>query len=308
MNKRSLASVLRWTSASLAIFLGGCNLEVLDPAGSVGVKETRLIYISLILMLIVVIPVIVLTLWFAWRYRSTNTKATYAPKWAHSTAIEVVVWAIPCVIIAILGTITWRTSHTLDPYQPLPEEANTKPLVIQAVSLDWKWLFIYPEQGVASVNELAIPTNVPVRFEITSDSVMNSFFIPRLGSQIYAMAGMETKVNLIANQEGTYPGLSANYSGAGFSDMHFDAIATSQQGFDDWIKKAKASSSTLDDASFHTLTTPSEKVPVSYYATVTPGLFGKIINQYMGNMSMKPVGESAASAQPVQHDQAKAAE
>lgn len=284
-------------------------MEVLSPKGDVGMQEKSLILIALGLMLVVVIPVIVMTLVFAWRYRASNTKATYAPKWSHSTAIEAVVWAIPCVIIAILGTITWRTSHTLDPYKPL--ESKVKPITIQVVSLDWKWLFIYPDYGIASVNEIAFPTDVPVHFEITSDSVMNAFFIPQLGSQIYAMAGMDTQLNLIANEPGTYAGLSTNYSGAGFSDMHFNAIATSQQGFSDWINKAKASSVNLDVQAYHTLAQPSEKQPVAYYAAVKPGLFNNIIQQYMGDMSMSRIGTQSpaqASAIPSSNDHAKASE
>ncbi len=309
MNKRSLVSALRWSCAGLTVFLSGCNMEVLSPKGDVGMQEKSLILIALGLMLVVVIPVIVMTLVFAWRYRASNTKATYAPKWSHSTAIEAVVWAIPCVIIAILGTITWRTSHTLDPYKPL--ESKVKPITIQVVSLDWKWLFIYPDYGIASVNEIAFPTDVPVHFEITSDSVMNAFFIPQLGSQIYAMAGMDTQLNLIANEPGTYAGLSTNYSGAGFSDMHFNAIATSQQGFSDWINKAKASSVNLDVQAYHTLAQPSEKQPVAYYAAVKPGLFNNIIQQYMGDMSMSRIGTQSpaqASAIPSSNDHAKASE
>lgn len=291
------------------MLLAGCNLEVLSPKGDVGMQEKSLILTALGWMLIVVIPVIVLTLVFAWRYRATNTKATYAPTWAHSTAIEAVIWIIPCLIIAVLGTITWRTSHTLDPYKPL--DSKVKPITIQVVSLDWKWLFIYPDYGVASVNELAFPANVPVKFEITSDSVMNSFFIPQLGSQIYAMAGMETQLNLIANEQGSFAGLSSNYSGAGFSDMHFNALATSQQGFDDWVKKAKASSINLDAQSYHALTVPSEKTPVAYYASVKPDLFHDIIHQYMGNMSMGAIGAPStapAKAEPSPNDHANAAE
>ncbi|GAB2578494.1 ubiquinol oxidase subunit II [Dyella jejuensis] len=309
MNKRSLVSALRWSCAGFAVFLGGCNLEVLSPKGDVGMQEKSLILVALGLMLLVVIPVIVMTVVFAWRYRASNAKATYVPKWSHSTAIEAVVWTIPCIIIAILGAITWRTSHTLDPYKPL--DSKVKPLVIQAVSLDWKWLFIYPQYGVASVNEIAFPTDVPVKFEITSDSVMNAFFIPQLGSQIYAMAGMETQLNLIANEPGTFAGLSSNYSGAGFSDMHFDAVATSQQGFAAWIKQARASSTSLDAQSYHALAQPSEKSPVSYYATVTPGLFTTIIHQYMGDMSMDAIGSKSpaqASVEPAHYDHAKAAE
>ena len=309
MNKRSLVSAARWSCVGLAaLSLSGCNLELMSPMGDIGAQEKSLILIATGLMLLVVVPVIALTLIFAWRYRASNTKATYAPKWSHSTAIEAVVWIIPCIIIAILGTITWRTTHALDPYKPLAHEA--KPLTIQAVSMDWKWVFIYPEYGVASVNELALPTNVPVHFEITSDSVMNAFFIPQLGSQIYAMAGMETQLHLIANQPGTYAGLSSNYSGAGFSDMHFTAIATSQQGFQDWINKAKASQLSLDDQTYHALAQPSEKVPVAYYANVKPGLFNAIIAQYMGDMKMDKIGSepAQASAIPSPNDHAKAAE
>ena len=309
MNKRSLVSALRWSCAGLAVCLGGCNLEVLTPKGDVGMQEKSLLLITTGLMLLVVIPVIVLILFFAWRYRASNTKATYAPKWSHSTAIEAVVWTIPCIIIAVLATITWTSTHALDPYKPLA--SKTKPITIQAVSMDWKWLFIYPYYGVASVNELAMPTNVPVHFEITSDSVMNAFFIPQLGSQIYAMAGMDTQLNLIANEPGNYAGLSSNYSGQGFSDMHFTAIATSQQGFADWISKAKASAANLDDQSYHALAQPSEKVPVSYYANVKPGMFNSVIDQYMGNMSMSKIGAPSpaqASAIPSHNDHAKAAE
>ncbi|WP_404601031.1 ubiquinol oxidase subunit II [Dyella lipolytica] len=284
-------------------------MEVLSPKGDVGMQEKSLILIALGLMLLVVIPVIAMTLIFAWRYRASNTKATYAPKWSHSTAIEAVVWTIPCIIIAILATITWRTSHTLDPYKPL--DSKVKPITIQVVSLDWKWLFIYPDYGVASVNEIAFPTDVPVHFEITSDSVMNAFFIPQLGSQIYAMAGMETQVNLIANEPGNYAGLSTNYSGEGFSDMHFAAIATSQQGFKDWVNKAKASSTQLNVQAYHALAQPSEKQGVSYYAAVTPGLFNNVIQQYMSDMSMNRIGTpppAQASAIPSPNDHAKASE
>jgi len=309
VNKRSLVSALRWSCAGLAVFLGGCNLEVLSPKGDVGMQEKSLLLITTGLMLLVVIPVIVLILLFAWRYRASNTKATYAPKWSHSTAIEAVVWTIPCIIIAVLATITWTSTHALDPYKPLASKA--KPITIQAVAMDWKWLFIYPDYGVASVNELAMPTNVPVHFEITSDSVMNAFFIPQLGSQIYAMAGMDTQLNLIANEPGHYAGLSSNYSGQGFSDMHFTAIATSQQGFADWINKAKASAVNLDDQAYHALAQPSEKVPVAYYANVKPGMFNSVINQYMGDMSMSRLGTPSpaqASAIPSHNDHAKAAE
>ncbi|MGC1549840.1 MAG: ubiquinol oxidase subunit II [Rhodanobacter sp.] len=295
---------MRLLCAGFTVFLSGCSMEVLSPKGDIGMQERTLILTALGLMLIVVVPVIVMTLVFAWRYRSSNTKATYAPKWAHSTAIEVVVWTVPCIIVSILAVIAWRTSYSLDPYKPL--ESNVKPITVEAVSLDWKWLFIYPDYGVASVNELAMPVNVPVNFKITSGSVMNSFFIPQLGSQIYAMAGMETKLHLIASEEGSYEGLSANYSGAGFSDMHFQAIATSQQGFDDWIKKAKAGSSDLTMATYEMLAKPSMRLPVTYYSNVSPDLFGGIVHQYMA--APAAAGTAPMAQMTMQNTEVKAAE
>jgi cytochrome o ubiquinol oxidase subunit 2 len=264
-------------------------MDVLSPKGDVGIHERSLIFIAMGLMLVVVVPVIVLTLAFAWRYRASNTRATYAPKWAHSTAIEVVMWAIPCVIIAVLGWITWTSTHKLDPYRPL--ESQVKPVTIEAVSLDWKWLFIYPDYGVASVNQIAFPVDVPVNFRITSGTVMNAFFIPQLGSQIYAMAGMQTQLHLIAREQGTYEGLSSNYSGAGFSDMRFKAVATSAQGFQDWIKQARAVPATLDADAYQALLKPSERVPVSYYGAVAPGMFEHILHPDAGRMAdaVKPM-------------------
>lgn len=178
------------------MLLGGCNMEILSPKGDIGAQEKTLLFTATGLMLLVVIPVIIMILTFAWKYRASNTKADYQPKWAHSTAIEVVVWTVPCIIVAILAVITWRSTHALDPYKPLVSEH--KPVTIEVVSLDWKWLFIYPEYDIATVNEIAFPVDVPVNFRITSASVMNSFFIPQLGSQIYSMAGMETKLHLNA--------------------------------------------------------------------------------------------------------------
>ncbi len=279
----ALLSRLRYASVGAAVLLSGCNMEVLTPKGDIGAHEKSLILIALGLMAIVAIPVIAMTLWFAWRYRSSNTKATYAPEWSHSTKIEVVVWTIPAIIIVILASITWTSSHELDPYKPLASDA--KPVTVQVVSLDWKWLFVYPEYGVASVNELAFPVDRPVNFQLTSDSVMNAFFIPQLGSQIYAMAGMETKLHLIAREPGTYAGLSTNFSGEGFSDMSFKAIATSEDGFKDWIAKAKATPAVLNDASYQTLAQPSQKAPVAYYGNVTPNLFLSVVNKHMGDMS-----------------------
>ena len=268
--------MLSGLAASLC--LSGCKLEVLDSKGVIGAAESSLIATATYAMLLVVVPVILLTLFVAWRYRASNKNATYAPKWAHSTAIEVVVWAIPAVIILYLGILTWKTSHELDPYKPL--ESNVKPINVEVVALDWKWLFIYPDLGVASVNQLAFPVGTPVNFRITSDSVMNSFFIPQLGSQIYAMAGMQTRLHLMADHAGDYAGISSNYSGAGFSDMKFRALAMSGGDFDAWVKKVKTAPEALSMDVYAGVARPSEKVAVRYFSTVDPKLFNNIVAKY----------------------------
>lgn len=266
-------------SSSMPLLLSGCNMALLDPKGAIGMQQKSLILTSTLLMLIVVIPVIIMTFLFAWKYRASNKKATYAPNWSHSNKIEFVVWTVPLIIILILGTITWKTTHSLDPRTPL--ESTEKPLVIQVVSLDWKWLFIYPEQGIATVNEISFPANVPVEFKVTSGSVMNSFFIPQLGSQIYAMAGMQNRVHLIANEEGAYKGISANYSGAGFSGMKFTAYATSQEKFAEWVAKVKQAPKNLQWADYETLSKPTKNNPVEYYSSVKPDLYMDIVNKFM---------------------------
>jgi cytochrome o ubiquinol oxidase subunit 2 len=269
-----------------ALLLSGCNTALMDPKGAIGVEQRTLIITSICLMLIVVIPAIAMALIFAWKYRSSNTNAKYSPNWAHSNKIEAVVWTIPVIIIAILATITWQSSHELDPFKPIV--TDEKPMTIEVVSLDWKWLFIYPEQGVATVNELVIPKNVPIQFKVTSDTVMNSFFIPQLGGQIYAMAGMQTQLHLIANEAGTYKGISSSYSGAGFSGMKFNTIATpSRAEFDAWVQKVKQSPTQLATTEqFNKLETPTINAPVEYFASVKPGLFKEIIAKFMGDMNM----------------------
>ena len=262
------------------LLLGGCNWTLLDPVGQVGIEERNLIITATLLMLLVVVPVILMTLIFAWKYRASNKNATYAPKWSHSTKIEVVIWTVPILIIIALGVITYKSTHALDPYRPL--ESDVKPVTIQVVALDWKWVFIYPEQGIATVNKIVFPANTPVNFRITSDSVMNSFFIPGLGGQIYAMAGMTTKLHLIANKNAEMDGISANYSGAGFTGMKFKAIATSEEDFNAWVAEVKASPKQLDNAEYAALEKPSENNPVELYSTVTPNLFQLIIDKYEG--------------------------
>ncbi|HEY8569956.1 ubiquinol oxidase subunit II [Microbulbifer sp.] len=275
-----LTRSLRNAALSAAVLaLAGCDGGVLDPKGQVGVDEKNLIIISTLLMLLVVIPVIVMTLYFAWKYREGREHEIYAPKWAHSGKIEAAVWLVPVVIVLILGVITWRSTHSLDPYKPLEHERE--PLTVEVVSLNWKWLFIYPEQGIAAVNELVIPTDRPVNFKITSESTMNSFFIPQLGSQIYSMAGMETKLHLIANEPGTFEGFSANYSGEGFSGMHFETRAVDEAEFERWASDMKRGHGTLDSARYAQLAEPSENHPVEYFSAVSDGLFHQIMFKYM---------------------------
>jgi len=286
----------------VAGLLTGCDNALLNPKGQVGIEEKDLIITSTLLMMIVVIPVIVMSFWFAWRYRASNTKATYTPNWEHSTKIEIVLWTVPCIIILALSIITWQTSHSLNPSKPI--ESTEKPIRIDVVALDWKWLFIYPEQGIATVNEISFPTNVPVEFHITSGTVMNSFFIPQLGSQIYAMAGMENMLNLIANQDGVYPGISANYSGAGFSAMKFNAIAGSRENFDAWVNKVKQSPQTLDLAAYKVLTTRTEEeksphyhptvYPTTYFASFKPNLFKDIMISSRDGVDISKVNEKPA--------------
>jgi cytochrome o ubiquinol oxidase subunit 2 len=282
---------------TLVSLLSGCHLEgILDPGGSVGSQEMSLITTSTIAMLIVVIPVIILTGLFVWRYRASNTSATYAPNWSHSTAIEIAIWSIPALIVLFLAIITWTSTHKLDPYRPLA--SNLKPVEVEAVSMDWKWLFIYPDLGIASVNELAIPTGTPVNFHITSDTVMNSFFIPRLGTQIYSMAGMITQLHLIADKAGEYDGMSANFSGPGFSDMNFQTLAMSQSDFDQWVQKVRAAPTQLNAAAYKQLAVPSTATQVGYYSSVTPAMFAAVVNEH-GGMQMqapaKPVAPAAMS-------------
>ena len=289
----SIRNLFTLIVAGAGLTLAGCSGGVLDPKGQVGMDEKNLIILCTILMLIVVVPVIFLTLYFAWKYRASRDFEIYTPKWAHSTKIEAVVWSIPILIVVSLSVITWRSTHALDPYAPL--EGQGEHLTVEVVSLNWKWLFIYPEQGIATVNELVFPANKPVAFKITSESTMNSFFIPQLGSQIYSMAGMETKLHLIADEPGTYKGISSNYSGAGFTGMKFNAIATpTEDDFEAWVASVKQSQTSLTAGAYKQLAEPSENNPVTYFSKVDDGLFHNIVMKYMkdhGSMDFynKPV-------------------
>ena len=276
-----LRAILLLPCASLC----GCHLLVLHPFGAIAKQQSHLIVVSTILMLLIVLPVLALTLLFAWRYRATNAKATYTPDWDHSTALELLIWSAPLLIVIALGAIAWINTHTLDPYRPLAAADKSAgagaaaPLVVEVVALDWKWLFIYPDQGIAAVNELAAPIDVPIRFKITSSSVMNSFFIPALAGQIYAMPGMQTELNAVINQAGAYEGFSANYSGDGFSGMHFKFLSMAPREFAAWVQQARDSGSVLREPDYLQLAKPSEREPVHRYSSVSEGLYEAILHQ-----------------------------
>jgi len=268
-------------------FLGGCsNLVLFDPKGPIGETERLVIITAFALMLIVVIPVVVMALWFPWKYRASNTSAIYSPKWSRSARIEWIIWLIPAVIVSGLGILVWNTTYHLDPYKPI--DSAVKPVSIEAVSLDWKWLFIYPAQNIAVVNELVFPANVPLSFRITSGTVMTSFFIPQLGSQIYAMAGMQTRLHLMADAPGSYAGQNQQFSGRGFADMNFTATAMSREQFEAWIQKVRQSPDKLDRVRLAALEKPSIRYPVTYFSSVRPNLFDDILNQYNNAMGVNP--------------------
>ena len=267
--------------------LSGCNNMVLmAPSGDVASQQRDLIIYSTVLMLLIIVPVIALTVLFAWRYRASNMAADYAPEWDHSTQLELVIWAAPLIIIIALGALTWISTHTLDPYRPLqrldasrPMPAAAQPLVVEVVALDWKWLFFYPELDIATVNELAAPVDRPITFKITASSVMNSFFIPALAGQIYAMPGMETKLHAVINKPGEYEGFSANYSGAGFSGMRFRFHGLSTADFDKWVAQAHAAKTELNRARYLELEKPSENHPVQRFGAIEPGLYDAVLNR-----------------------------
>ncbi|MFC0203592.1 ubiquinol oxidase subunit II [Novosphingobium soli] len=301
---------LRTLSAlGLAGALSACHSVVLDPAGDVARQQGDLVVIATVLMLLIVVPVMLAVVVFAWRYRASNTEAKYEPDWDHSTQLELLIWSAPLLIIICLGAVTWVSTHLLDPYRSLGRidartqvRHDTRPLEVDVVALDWKWLFIYPEQGIATVNELVVPTGRPLRFRITASSVMNSFYVPAMAGQIYAMPGMETRLHAVMNEPGKFVGFSANYSGAGFSNMRFATHAVSDAQFGQWVARVKATPAqpgragqpaddplpgdprglpmggTLDRAAYLQLEKPSEKVPVIRYAAVAPDLYDAIVD------------------------------
>lgn len=265
----------------LVLALAGCNGAVLDPAGDIARQQRDIIYISTALMLLIIVPVMVLIVVFAWRYRK-GRGGTYDPKFDHSTSLELVIWSAPLLIIIALGALTWSSTHLLDPFRPLPAKAGaraTPPMVVQVVSLDWKWLFIYPEHGIATVNELALPVNRQVRFDITSSNMMNTFYAPTLAGMIYAMPGMQSRLHAVMRRPGNYDGYSGNYSGAGFSDMHFRLKSMSEADFTRWVAGAKTSRAALSMANYAKLEKPSERVPAMRFAQVDPDLYRRILER-----------------------------
>ena len=281
-----LSRLRRLLLLPLLASLGACSAVVLNPSGDVALQLRDLLVVSTGLMLVVIIPVMALTVFFAWRYRQSNRHARYEPDWDHSSKLELVIWGVPLLIIISLGAVTWMGTHLLDPYRALgrvaagkPLAKDVQPLEVEVVALNWKWLFIYPQYGFATINDLAAPVDRPISFRITSASEMNSFYIPALAGQIYAMPGMETKLNAVINKPGDYRGFSANYSGAGFSGMRFGFHGLSDADFQAWVGKAKDGRSKLDRATYLQLEQPSENQPAFRYATVDSDLYKAILNR-----------------------------
>ncbi len=267
----------------LGASLSGCTEGVLVTHGPVGEAEKILLLEALITMSFVVIPVIVLALSFFWWFRSTNKKAIYRPDWEYSGRIEFSIWMVPMLVVLFLSAIAWTGAHDLDPYQPI--ESEQRPLNVQVISMDWKWLFIYPDLGIASVNELALPVGVPVDFKLTSATVMNSFFIPSVGGQIYTMAGMQTSLSLLVSDPGTYEGMSAQFSGDGFSDMHFPMLALNQSDFDAWAAKVKSEVGTLNQAEYLRLANTHKTSNVEHFSSVNIDIFGYAIRQSVASVA-----------------------
>ena len=271
MRSAALAAVLIGAAA-----LSGCTEGVLDPKGPIAAAERQILFNSLGIMLAIVIPTILTTLGVAYWFRSSNTRARYLPDFEYSGRIELLVWSIPAMTVLLVGGVAWVGSHDLDPLKPIA--SATKPISVHVVSLDWKWLFIYPDQGIATVNGLTVPVGTPISFELTSSGVMNSFFVPQLGGQIYTMAGMVTRLHLQADHTGTYRGMSANYSGAGFSDMYFNVDAVPAERFAQWVAATRTTGPALDARTYANLAKPSQAVTPFTYRAVAPRLFNDILS------------------------------
>jgi cytochrome o ubiquinol oxidase subunit 2 len=280
MSAREAARIAVGLGALVAFAcLSGCGRAELEPAGPVSAAQRKILFDSLALMLAIVIPVIIATLVIAFRFRASNTRAPYLPTFTHSGRIELITWSIPALVIFFLGGVAWTSSFLLDPARPL--ESRVKPLEIQVVSLDWKWLFIYPDQGVASVNRLVVPVGVPLRLRLTSASVWNVFWVPQLGGMLYCMHGMAGTLYLQADYAGVYDGRSAMISGEGFADMRFNTDAVPAGEFTRWVSTTRGSGPALDDTAYRALLRQSSKVTPYTYASVRPGLFEAIVTQQL---------------------------
>ena len=288
---------MRGVLAVLLVLLAACHTAVLSPAGPVGAANRIVLLDSLAIMLAIVVPTIVAILAFAYWFRASNTRARYLPEWAYSGRLELIVWSIPALVVFFLGGIAWISSHLLDPAEPLKSEA--KPLEVQVVSLDWKWLFIYPGENVASVNRMVVPAGVPLDLKITSASVFNVFFVPRLGTMIYAMYGMTTRLNLQADRPGVYPGLSAHFSGDGFPGMAFDVHAVPPEQFAQWAAATRALGPVLDEAAYRKLLRQTQNVSPYTYRSVQTGLFDDIVEQRLPPGEGPSTARSAASGSAV---------
>jgi len=291
------SQVLRPTFLAAAVataaILGGCHAALMDPQGPVGADEKTILLNALAIMLVIVVPTILATLLFAWWFRASNRRARYRPTFAYSGRIELVTWSIPILVVLFLGGLTWISSHTLDPAEPLPSKIPA--VNVQVVSLDWKWLFIYPDQGVASVNELVLPAGAPIHLKLTSSSVMNTFFVPQLGGMIYTMNGMADDLYLQADHPGVYAGRSAHFSGDGFSDMHFDAHAVSSATFAAWVGQTRRAGPLLDESAYAALAKQSSNLAPFTYRNVSADLFDHIVRQRLA-----PGPGPAAPATPKQ--------
>lgn len=267
--------------SGLLFYASTLDIAVLNPAGEIASRQHELLSFAFWLSMLIIVPVFLLVIFIMTRYRAGNKKATYRPNWGHSRGLEAIWWGIPILIILILSAVTWRTSHTLDPYKPL--DNAKKPIEVQVVAMQWKWLFLYPEQNIASVNYLKIPTNTPINFKITSDAPMNSFWIPKLGGQVYAMSGMSTKLHLLADEVGEYEGRSANISGEGFANMHFITSAVEPAAFNTWTDQAQYIGSDLTQETYDTLSQPGPQDNALVFSGFKPGLYDTIINKYMSH-------------------------
>jgi cytochrome o ubiquinol oxidase subunit 2 len=279
-----------------SLALAGCSPDVLDPQGPVGAAEKTILVDSLVIMLAIVVPTL-LAIWsFAWWFRASNPRAHRLPDWDYSGRIELVVWSIPLLTILLLGGVIWIGSYQLDPAEPLA--SKVKPLDVQVVSLDWKWLFIYPDLGIAAVNMLVVPAGTPLHFTLTSASVMNAFFVPRLGSMIYTMNGMATQLNLQADREGVYAGLSSHFSGDGFAGMHFELRAVTPAAFAGWVERVRRAGPVLDDNAYAALTRPSADVPPATFQAAKPGLFRRVVSQALAPAPGPPTDQSSQHMPP----------